>query len=144
MDAQRQVREELTKASGNGNVKKRVTLWQLVERRAPDRHGRIQVHRGKEGRDHPHGGAARLAKGWNVQTLICDATGDAELLRAIWPELETDESVQAGSSCRGRRACGCSSASTARSRNRRWRSRARTRKRWSARSKARGGCTRRC
>ena len=29
-----------------------------------------------------------------MQTLICDATGDAELLRAIWPELETDESVQ--------------------------------------------------
>ena len=29
-----------------------------------------------------------------MQTLICDATGDAELLRAIWPDLETDESVQ--------------------------------------------------
>jgi hypothetical protein len=39
-------------------------------------------------------GLHKLAKGWNVQTLICDATGDAELLRAIWPQLETDESVQ--------------------------------------------------
>ena len=28
-----------------------------------------------------------IAKGWNVRTLICDATGDAELLKAIWPHL---------------------------------------------------------
>ena len=30
-------------------------------------------------------GLRELAKGWDVPTLICDATGDAELLRAIWP-----------------------------------------------------------
>ena len=36
-------------------------------------------------------GLKKLAKGWNVQTLICDATGDAELLKAIWPQLEEAE-----------------------------------------------------
>ena len=56
--------------------------------------GRIQVHRGKEGRVIRMVGLHAIAKGWDVRTLICDATGDAELLRAIWPQLETDESVQ--------------------------------------------------
>ena len=36
-------------------------------------------------------GLKQLAKGWDVQTLICDATGDAELLKAIWPQLEEAE-----------------------------------------------------
>lgn len=36
-------------------------------------------------------GLRAIAKGWRVQTLICDATGDADLLRAIWPQLETEE-----------------------------------------------------
>ena len=36
-------------------------------------------------------GLNELAKGWNVPTLICDATGDAELLKAIWPQLEEAE-----------------------------------------------------
>jgi hypothetical protein len=35
-------------------------------------------------------GMKPLAEGWKVQTLICDATGDPELLRAIWPELEAE------------------------------------------------------
>jgi hypothetical protein len=53
--------------------------------------GRIQLHRGKQGRFISLVGLRRLAKGWNVPTLICDATGDAELLRAIWPQLETEK-----------------------------------------------------
>src|SRR5271166_3483878 len=36
-------------------------------------------------------GLRPLAKGWRVRTLITDATGDAELLKAIWPRLEEFE-----------------------------------------------------
>ena len=50
-------------------------------------YGRIQIHRGKEGRIIRMVGLKPLAKGWDVQTLICDATGDAELLKAVWPQL---------------------------------------------------------
>jgi putative DNA primase/helicase len=36
-------------------------------------------------------GLRRLAAGWNdAPTLICDATGDPELLQAIWPKLECE------------------------------------------------------
>jgi hypothetical protein len=51
-------------------------------------YGRIQVHRGKNGRIIRMVGLNKLAKGWDVPTLICDATGDPELLKAIWPQLE--------------------------------------------------------
>jgi hypothetical protein len=106
----KQVYEELAKAAGNGAVKKRAILWQLIEqvcgsenkvheriRQARgDEHrlyGRVQLHRGKEGRIIRMVGLHSIAKGWDVRTLLLDATGDSELLRAIWPQLETDESV---------------------------------------------------
>jgi hypothetical protein len=88
----KEVLEELAKAAGNGLVKKCATLWQLIEEveQSEDKlHGRIQVHRG-EGRIIRMVGLHELAKGWNVRTLICDATGNAKLLRAIWPQLEED------------------------------------------------------
>ena len=36
-------------------------------------------------------GLETIAMGWNVPTLITDATGDATLLKAIWPQLEEPE-----------------------------------------------------
>jgi putative DNA primase/helicase len=92
-----EVRTELAKAQGNRDVKKLATLWQLIEQVSEtevETCGRIQIHRGKEGRVIRMVGLHAIAKGWNVRTLICDATGDAKLLQAIWPQLETDESVQ--------------------------------------------------
>jgi hypothetical protein len=36
-------------------------------------------------------GLKELTKGYQVQTVICDATGDVELLRAIWPQIEAEK-----------------------------------------------------
>ena len=93
----KQVRKELAKAAGNPVVKKLATLWQLLSQAGEtggEWYGRIQLHRGDEGRIIRMVGLHPIAKGWNVRTLICDATGDAELLRAVWPQLRTDKSVQ--------------------------------------------------
>jgi hypothetical protein len=79
------VRENLETAVENARVKKLVTLWSLL-----GDSGRVQIHRGKQGRIIRMTGLRELAKGWDVPTLITDATGDAGLLRAIWPQLETD------------------------------------------------------
>ena len=55
--------------------------------------GRIQVHRGAKGREIRMVGLRPLAEGWRqVRTLICDATGDPVLLRAVWPQLRCDQS----------------------------------------------------
>jgi len=73
----------------NSTIKLEVRLWELVD--AIGRHelyGRIQVHRGEDGRIIRMTGLEKLAEGWGVATLICDATGDAELLKAVWPQLE--------------------------------------------------------
>jgi putative DNA primase/helicase len=112
-----QVRKLLKTAEGNGVVAVRALLWWLVEEAldAMDRSvrkeiqertsgemiwvntfvatvwGTIQLHRGEAGRVIRMVGQRRIAKGWGVQTLICDATGNAELLRVIWPNLEEPE-----------------------------------------------------
>ncbi len=86
----KKVREQLAQASYNSIVKKCTTLWRLIEQADDSRDelfGRIQLHRGNEGRVIRMVGLHAVAKGWNAPTLICDATGDAELLRAIWPQL---------------------------------------------------------
>jgi hypothetical protein len=85
-----EVRERLQFASGNAMIKKLVTLWQLL---TPGNGGRIQLHKTENGRVIRLSGLKRPAEKWNVRTLVLDATGDAELLRAIWPQLEceTDE-----------------------------------------------------
>ena len=77
------------KAARNGTVKKLATLWKLVdEMKHDEKCGRIQVHRGDEGRIIRMVGLREVGKEWGViPTLICDATGDFELLKAIWPHL---------------------------------------------------------
>jgi hypothetical protein len=80
-----QVRENLAAAADNARIKKLVTLWSLL-----GHSGRVQIHRGQQGRIIRMTGLRQIAKGWDVPTLITDATGDPHLLRAIWPELETD------------------------------------------------------
>jgi hypothetical protein len=91
-----QIAEKLEEAAGNGIVKRCATLFELIEQlnEAEDieRCGRIQVQRGKEGREIRLVGLRAVAKGWrSVRTLICDATGDPELLRAVWPDLACEE-----------------------------------------------------
>ena len=39
-------------------------------------------------------GCRRSPRAGTCATLICDATGDAELLRAIWPQLETTRAAR--------------------------------------------------
>ena len=73
--------------SGNADVEKCALLWRLVDEvlnGEEEVSGRLQVHRTENGRVIRMVGLRELAKGWDVETLICDATGDAELLRAIW------------------------------------------------------------
>jgi hypothetical protein len=88
-----QVKRALESAKGNDVVFTRKLLWDLVAEAGKtdaERCGRVQVHRSTHGRVIRMCGLHRLAKGWNVQTLICDATGDATLLQAIWPWLQTE------------------------------------------------------
>ena len=116
-----QVLEALEMAKGNAAVAKRVLLWQLVAgavkswptieihrkgrgwllRQPPvdaaiaaEVCGRIQLHRRRDGggRMIRMVGVRQLAAGWQgVPILICDASGDAQLLRAIWPQLQAGE-----------------------------------------------------
>ena len=97
---EKQVKAKLKEAVVNGIIKTEATLWKLIQ--AAHKHelyGRIQIYRVKDGRlDRMHVRmvglhtlADGLPKGWDVPTLICDATGDAELLKAIWPRLEEPE-----------------------------------------------------
>jgi hypothetical protein len=88
-----QVRLALKAGEGNSVVAARVALWQLVahaQKSTADLCGRIQVHRGHGGRIIRMVGLRPLTKGWAAPTLICDAMGDAELLRAIWPKLRVE------------------------------------------------------
>jgi hypothetical protein len=90
---QQQVKQALESAAGNDAVFTRKLLWDLVaaaDRTDAERYGRIQMYRNKNGRVIRMSGLEKLAKGWNVQTLICDATGDPVLLKAIWPWLQTE------------------------------------------------------
>ena len=116
-----QVLDALELAKGNAAVAKRVLLWQLVagavrawptieiHRKgrgwslwqppvdaaiAAEVCGRIQLHRSRDGggRVIRMVGVRQLAAGWQgVPILICDASGDARLLRAIWPQLQAGE-----------------------------------------------------
>jgi hypothetical protein len=87
-----QVLAAVKKAAGNANVEKFALLWRLIDEALngeDEVSGRIQVHHGKEGRVIRMVGLRALTKGWDVPTLICDATGDPKLLRAIWWQLES-------------------------------------------------------
>ena len=92
---EKEVREKCDKAASNRLVKKHVTLWELIEETnkssQDELFGRIQVQRGDEGRIIRMVGLRPIATGWNVPTLICDATGDVELLKAIWPQITEEE-----------------------------------------------------
>jgi hypothetical protein len=87
----------LTAAVSNPLVKHHATLFETVADftkadPAFERCGRIQVHRGAKGREIRMVGLQPIAKGWRkVRALICDATGDPVLLRAIWPQLQCEQ-----------------------------------------------------
>jgi hypothetical protein len=80
------IRQRLKQAAGNAGIKKRATLW--LELGAP---GRVQVRQNGKGRTIHVMGLRTIAKGWqDSPILICDATGDATLLRHIWLELRCE------------------------------------------------------
>jgi hypothetical protein len=83
----KQIREQLKLANDNAQIKKFVTLWSVLG--AP---GRVQIRRmNGNGRTIHVMGLRPIAKGWqDIPTLICDATGDATLLRSIWPDLRCE------------------------------------------------------
>jgi hypothetical protein len=88
-----ELKNKLEAASSNAEIKKEVRLWELIETIGNHEvYGRIQLHRDKEnGRFVRMVGLNKLATGWQVPTLICDATGDIELLKPIWPQLKESE-----------------------------------------------------
>ena len=94
--SKRQVRAQLKKAAGNTVVDKRVTLWRQVNTgrywAKTELYGGIKVLRGEKGdRVIRMVGKKHLAEGWRfVPTLVCDATGDVDLLRAIWSDLTAE------------------------------------------------------
>ena len=98
------VLKELEKTAGNAEVKARATLWKLVAKAIgtfryriqgqpvpAQPFGGIQIRDSKVGRVVSMVGLHEIAKGWSAPALICDATGDAELLRAIWPALKIED-----------------------------------------------------
>jgi hypothetical protein len=90
----RQIEQSLAGAAAlNTMVETRARLWKLITQSRDiegENYGRIQVQRGK-GRVIRLVGLHAIANGWNVRTMISDATGDAELLRAIWPHLDEEQ-----------------------------------------------------
>ena len=72
---------------------RRVTPEEFIQRikAMNPSYGCIQTHRGKEGRIIRMVGMKPFTEGWDMPTLICDATGDAELLRPIWLQLAESE-----------------------------------------------------
>jgi hypothetical protein len=93
-DATKQrIKAMLQEAAINGKIEKEVPVWERIDipiHRGVS-YGRIQVHPGKKGREIHLAGLNELRKGWEVPTLICDATGDAKLLNAIWSQIEEPE-----------------------------------------------------
>jgi hypothetical protein len=92
----KQIAEKLEEAAGNSIVRRCTMLFKLIsqfnEAEEIERYGRIQVQRGEKGREIRMVGLRAMGKGWSsVRTLICDATGDPELLRTIWPNLVCEE-----------------------------------------------------
>ena len=87
----KQVMQAAAKAARNIEIERRVTLWELIAQAGKSKHeqcGRIQMQRGEHGREIRMCGLRPVTAGWFVNTLIADATGDAELLRLVWPQLE--------------------------------------------------------
>ena len=98
--SEKQVKAKLKEAVVNSTIKTEAMLWKLIEAMGEhELYGRIQVHHVKDERPFRTGlrtfvrmvGLNQLVEKWNVPTLICDATGDVELLRMIWPQLEEPE-----------------------------------------------------
>jgi hypothetical protein len=84
-----QVHQRLELARGNAIIKKMGMLWDIL---ADEDHGggRIHLHRSERGRILRISPLRGVHEDWAVPTLLTDATGDAQLLRAIWPGLEVD------------------------------------------------------
>ena len=83
----KQVHEQLALATGNARIKKLVLLWTLL---GDGKAGRLQLHNSDKGRIIRMVGLRLPAEEWQVPTLITDATGDPEPLRAIWPDLKCE------------------------------------------------------
>ena len=83
------IEKALATTGGNVGIRKMIALWPLL-----GAGGRVQVYPSKDGRIIRMVGVHRIPKGWRgIPTLISDGTGDAELLKAIWPRLKCDTSV---------------------------------------------------
>ena len=80
------IEKALATTGGNVGIRKMIALWPLL-----GAGGRVQVYPSKDGRIIRMVGVHRIPKGWRgIPTLISDGTGDAELLREIWPRLKCD------------------------------------------------------
>jgi hypothetical protein len=87
-----EISERLKTAESNIAVVRRAALWRLIEialdDNAPEVCGLIQIRLAKGGdRIIYMVGLREVAESWIAPTLIADATGDAEMLRPIWPKL---------------------------------------------------------
>ncbi|MGY3420280.1 hypothetical protein ACVWZW_000755 [Bradyrhizobium sp. F1.13.4] len=85
----------LTTAAENRQVKKLVTLWQLIGQLSCLKRtdGRVQIHYGASAGQRliRMCGLREVAEGWRCPVLICDATGDPWMLYQIWPKIECDD-----------------------------------------------------
>lgn len=86
----KEVLEKVNEARINQTIKKIATLWELINSAPNDElYGRIKVCRGEEGRYIHMVNTHELAAEWSrIRTLICDATGEVDLLKFFWPLLE--------------------------------------------------------
>jgi putative DNA primase/helicase len=83
-----EVKSRLQTATVNSQIKKETILWKLIGSIDDNEfYGRIMIQHGSEGRVICMTGVQPPRKKLRVPTLICDATGDAELLRAIFPQI---------------------------------------------------------
>jgi hypothetical protein len=89
-----QVFERAKIAQENRHVNQRATLWRIVQQaaqhNAPDLCGRLEMRTVANGtRVVAMCGIAQMTTGWaDASLLVSDATGQPELLKHIWPDLQ--------------------------------------------------------
>ncbi len=93
----RQVEDAAATAAGNAVVLKRVKLWHTVElavaEDAPELSGRLAVKTRDDKRIVVMRERKDIHEDFGLPSFIADATADLELLKLVWPQVQTDRKL---------------------------------------------------
>ena len=94
-------KEAVKAAAGQHNVGRSAAVWtvvaELLAPGGPEKSGRARLNTERSGDGEVRYielcGTKELGEGWQVPTLLLDGTGDADLNRSTWPQLELTADV---------------------------------------------------